>query len=83
MSDIDFDAGVRVVVACRNAAGEPDFAPVRVQISEEDFDLGDHYDRAIEIAESNGYEGPFVCFDEVEAPEWLLSQFDCWEDIPT
>ena len=55
-----------VVIACRNAAGEPELVSTIVECTESEYDLGMHYDFAIENAEEAGYEHPMVCFDEAE-----------------
>ena len=62
---------ITVVIACRNANGSPDFVYTKVSVSQSQYDTGDHYDLAEEKALEDDYEGPFVCFDEVEMPEFL------------
>lgn len=57
-----------VAVVCRNASGEPDCYVARVKASKIDRDNGVHYDRAIEAAKDEGYEGDFVPFDQGKAP---------------
>jgi hypothetical protein len=72
---------IRIVIACHNANGEPDFAFVKVCCDEEDIIKGIHYDVAEGWAENNAYEGPFVCFDESDialGPKFLLNHF-VWE----
>lgn len=54
----------RILVAGTNAGGEPDFFACVVTAAQSDFDDGTHYEMAKELAEDEGYEGPFVCFDE-------------------
>ena len=56
-----------VAVICRNASGEPDFVVARVKASKADQNNGVHYDRAIEQAEGQGYQGDFTAFDQDEA----------------
>lgn len=56
----------RVAVACTNANGEADLAIIDVKVTPEAYDLGEHYDLATEEAKEQGYEAPFVCFDESE-----------------
>ena len=69
---------IKCVAACTNAGGEPDFGFVKVECSEEEYNLGKHYDAARDFLIENGYEGPFVIFDEEECPAWLLERF-VWE----
>lgn len=56
----------RIAVACRNASGMPDMPVFTVAVTESEYDLGIHYDKAEELAEEAGYERPFVCFDDTE-----------------
>jgi len=69
---------IKCVLACHNASGEPDFYFCIVQCSETEYQLGQHYDVAESFAKEQGYEGPFVLFDEHESPDWLLERF-VWE----
>lgn len=59
---------IRIAVACRNAAGKADMPVFTVTVSDEEYALGIHYDKAEAMAEESGYEKPFVCFDPVEQP---------------
>jgi len=54
---------LRIAVACRNASGMADMPIFDVIASQEEYDLGMHYDKAEALAVGAGYEGPFVCFD--------------------
>jgi hypothetical protein len=63
---------IKVVTACHNANGESDFALTVVKATEGQIEAGDHYDMARESLQERRYEGPFVHFDEDEAPDWLL-----------
>jgi len=56
----------KMKVACTNANGEADVFCCTLNVSQEDYDLGKHYDLAKEQAKEFGYEHPFVCFDEHE-----------------
>lgn len=51
------------IIACTNSEGDPDFAFVKVRCHEAGHDDGYDNDRAIEWAEENDYEQPFVVFD--------------------
>jgi hypothetical protein len=57
---------IRVAVACRNASGLAALPLFVVRVTDEEYDLGIHYEQAEALAEAAGYEGPFVCFDDVE-----------------
>jgi hypothetical protein len=55
-----------IAVACRNATGMADMPVFNVTVTEEEYHLGMHYDKAESLAEEDGYEEPFVCFDAAE-----------------
>jgi hypothetical protein len=55
-----------VTVACRKASGLSDLPVFIVQVTDEEYDLGIHYEKAEALAEAAGYERPFVCFDDAE-----------------
>lgn len=56
----------RVIVACRNANGEADMFVTDVMVGQASFEHGEHYEIAQSRAEEEGYEPPFLCFDESE-----------------
>lgn len=53
----------KMMVACRNANGEPDMFVTNVWVTDAELDEGIHYERAADVAESEGYEGPFIGYD--------------------
>lgn len=55
---------VSMVVACRNASGEPDLFFCEV---EADPNTGDHVLMALAEAEEHGYEGPMIVADEFDS----------------
>jgi len=57
---------LRIAVACRNASGAADLPVFEVAASADEIAEGVHYDRARELAEQCGYEGPLLCFDPDE-----------------
>ena len=61
-----------VLVACNNASGEPEMVSIQAEVDELQFDLGHHHDQAIEAVIGQGYEGPFICFDEPSLPQLLV-----------
>lgn len=44
-------------------------ATVIVEVTQDQYDLGDHYDKAEITLESEGFSKPMVLFDEHEAKE--------------
>ena len=68
---------VKCVVAGVNAQGVADFWFVIVRCTEEDFDLGRHYDAAQAFAEDNDFEAKLT-YDEVEAQAAFMDLF-IWE----
>ena len=69
---------IKCVVACRNAEGVSDFYFCKVDCTQEEYDNGSHYELAENSAISEGYEGPYVAFDENDGPDWLFDHF-VWE----
>lgn len=43
-----------IAVACRNASGIPDMPIFTVTVTDEEYDLGIHYDKAQALAEDAG-----------------------------
>lgn len=75
----------RCVIACINANGDPDFFFCKVRCTPQQYENGDHLDRARALAEHEDYEGPFVVFDEDDMrsrPTFLLDHF-VWESATT
>ena len=68
----------RVVVACSNAMGGPDFFFVEVEATQKQIEQGKHYTAAEIQAGSEGYESPYVCFDEIDGPSGLFGLFE-WD----
>lgn len=54
---------VKLCVAAYGCDG-PDLFFCKVECSQEQYDNGDHYDRAKKAAEELGYESPMVALDE-------------------
>jgi hypothetical protein len=55
-----------IAVACRKASGMSVLPVFRIAVTDEEYDLGLHYEQAEALAETAGYEGPFVSFDDAE-----------------
>ncbi len=68
---------VKMVVAAQGQDG-PDLYFCKVDCTEQQYADGDHYDRAKEAAEENGYEGSMIAFDEHDPPKPLFGLFN-WE----
>ena len=66
----------RVVSACINAAGRPDFALSTLPAAT----AGD-YEAIEEQLRQRGYECPFVHFDENEAPPYLFPAVESYFQI--
>ena len=60
-----------VALACTTCDGSPTLVTYKVGVSNEEYDLGYHYDMAIDQAKDDRYEGPFVSFDNSEHDELL------------
>ncbi len=71
---------MKCVVAGNGADGTPTFCPVIVRCSDNEVDLGEHYDAAEVYASENDYE-PMLVYDELDGPEWLFAQFE-WDTVP-
>lgn len=55
-----------IAVACRNSSGSADMPLFEVEVTQEGYDLGEHYELAESKAEDAGYEAPFLCYDHSE-----------------
>jgi hypothetical protein len=60
-----------VAIACTCSDGSPTLVTYKVGVSEDEYQLGYHYDIAIDQAKDDRYEGPFVTFDNTEHDELL------------
>ena len=69
---------VKVVVLCTNAAGEPEFHTCTPEVTQEQYDTGDHYDLAKENAADNGFEEPMVAFDQNDGAARQLVDLQNW-----
>lgn len=76
---------VKMLVACSNANGSPELLPLNVLVTQDEYDLGYHYDAARIYCDVNGYEGPYVCFDNTEIPSFIPInvRVNLWYDAPT
>jgi hypothetical protein len=60
-----------VAIACTCSDGSPTLVTYKVELSEDDYQLGYHYDMAIAEAQDDRYEAPFVPFDNTEHDELI------------
>ncbi len=70
---------IKCAVACTNSNGEPDFYFVTVKCTDEQYENGDHYDRAKEEAEEAGYD-PFLVYDENDPYSAKIMSMTIWKD---
>jgi len=69
---------IKCIVAAMNSNGEPDLYFCIVKCNEEQYDCGDHYDRAKEQCKEDGYE-PYIAYDETDtAGKAMLPLFN-WD----
>jgi hypothetical protein len=55
-----------VAVVCTASDGAPAIPIYPVYVTEEEYDLGIHYDKAEIEAIGDNFEGPYTCFDNSE-----------------
>lgn len=66
---------IKMVIAGTNANGESDLLFCKVTVTEDDYNDGKHFSKAEEYAKEEGYEGPFVVFDEYSPPKPMFHLF--------
>jgi hypothetical protein len=57
---------LHIAVACRNASGMADMPIFTIAVTDPEYRLGVHCNKAEALAAHAGYERPFVCFDATE-----------------
>jgi len=62
---------IRLIVAGCNASGVPCLMPIEVWATQLEYENGDHYGMAEYRLKMHNYEEPFVCIDELDAPEMV------------
>jgi hypothetical protein len=67
------DNPIRIIAACRNSDGGPDFAAVMVDCSPDAVRDGAHFELAAAKLEGLGYQEPYIFFDQSQAPKWLTA----------
>ncbi len=73
---------VRCMVAAINPNGDADFYFVKVDCTEEQYDLGEHYDAAENQAIKEYYE-PKLTFDEFESAGKAIVEHFEWDTATT
>lgn len=64
---------IAVVTACLNSNGTPAFTFTEVEVTNDQYANGLVVDLVTERLRAEGYEEPFVLFDDLEAPAFLHS----------
>ena len=73
------DKTIKMIVACTNASGEPDLFFFKLKTNDNCIESMLTVDRARQIAKDEGYEGPYVVYDETDrAGKAMLDKF-VWE----
>jgi hypothetical protein len=66
---------MKTFVLGKSANGEAEFFIADVAVSDDEYALGMHYDRAIEQAREAGFEQPFIAFDEKDQAAKQMASF--------
>jgi hypothetical protein len=77
---MDTKKPIKCAVFCNNSQGEPDIFFCQLKATEEEFENGEHYDAAEELAVKGGYEPHLAC-DEND-PAGAVMQLAVWESVP-
>lgn len=59
-------SNITLVVACKNACDEADLVIIELTATQEEVENNEHHKKAEETLFKNGYQTPFVYFDEFE-----------------
>lgn len=69
----------KMIVACMNSAGAPEFHTCAPLVTEEEIQAGEHYEAAKENARFNGYDEPMIAFDASD-PAWKqMADLVAWQ----
>ncbi len=69
---------IKCIVACLNSNGERDLYFVKIKCTEEQYNLGQHYEEAQTSAEEEGYD-PALVFDENDPGGRAMLPLFAWE----
>lgn len=64
---------IRCVVSCVTADGTPSFFPCEVEVTQEEYNNGSHYDMAKDMAFEADFEQCGVVYDENDGPTFLFA----------
>lgn len=70
-----------VVVLCTNATGGMEFHSCSPEVTQEEFDRGEHYAKAKENASFNGFVEPMIAFDVTEPAAKQLPAMSAFLDV--
>lgn len=73
---------LKIMVACLNGMGEPDFYFCKVRCTREEYENAEHYALAERKASDEGYE-PRLSFDENDAAGKAIVDHFVWESANT
>ncbi|MFM0369071.1 hypothetical protein [Paraburkholderia aspalathi] len=69
---------IRMAVLAATTQGAPDFYLAFVAVTNEQYNIGDHYDLARAHAEDEGYQYPMIAFDQNDAASLALRHVDAF-----
>lgn len=72
---------IKVAVVAINANGVPDFFRCVIECSQAEIDNGDHYDKAMKLAEDANYE-PRLAIDEHDSAWSMLKPLEGEDELP-
>ena len=73
---------VKCVVAAINSNGSPDLFLVQVECTHDEFNDGLHYDKAINLAELEGYEPKLVIDEHDDGFDLINTEVIDWDGAP-
>jgi len=68
----------KCIVLCTNSNGAPEFHTCCPEVTQEQYDNGEHYELAKQNAEFNGYERPMIAFDAKDPAAKQLGAMLTW-----
>lgn len=69
---------IKMVVLATDSNGSPAFHTCQVEVTEAQYEQGEHYDLAKENASFNGYEEPMIAFDERDPAARQMGEIHVW-----
>ncbi len=71
----------KMMVACHNANGEPDFYFCKIRCTKAEYNNGEHYALASRKAKDKGYREPFVTIDENDLAGKAIVDHFVWNAV--